>query len=89
VAGPRAALGRSRQLIRGHGWSVFGRLVALSALESVASAVLRAAFSWLPPGWQLALASGIANILFIPAAAVMATLIYYRLTAAQAAAARG
>jgi hypothetical protein len=85
-AGPLAALGRSRQLIRGHGWRVFGLLVALSVMENVLSAVLRAAFSWLPSAWQLMLASGIANIAFIPPAAVLATLIYYRLTAAEAAA---
>jgi hypothetical protein len=85
-AGPLAALGRSRQLIRGHGWGVFGRLVALSLMESVASAVLRAVLSWLPPAWQLVLQNGITEIVFIPAAAVLSTLIYYRLTAAEAAA---
>ena len=85
-AGPLAALGRSRQLIRGHGWGVFGRLVALSLMESVASTVLRAAFSWLPSAWQLVLANGVLYIVFIPAAAVLSALIYYRLTAAEAAA---
>ena len=50
-AGPLAALGRSRQLIRGHGWTVFGLLVVLSVMENAMSFVLRAAFSWLPrPG---------------------------------------
>ena len=83
--GPRAALGRSRQLIRGHGWSVFGRLLALSLMESVASSVLRGAFSWLPPAWQLLVENGIMYIVFIPAAVVMSTLIYYRLVAAEAA----
>ena len=85
-AGPLAALGRSRQLIRGHGWTVFGLLVVLSVMENAMSFVLRAAFSWLPPAWQFMLASGIVSIAFIPFAAVLAALIYYRLTAAEAAA---
>jgi hypothetical protein len=84
--GPLAALGRSRQLIRGHGWSVFGRLVLLSLLQTPVSAVLRAVFSWLPPAWQLVLANGVLYILFMPAGVVLSTLIYYRLTAAEAAA---
>ena len=85
-AGPLAALGRSRELIRGHGWAVFGRLVALSLMEGVASTVLRAVFSWLPAAWQLVLENGVLYILFIPASAVLSTLIYHRLTAARAAA---
>jgi hypothetical protein len=83
---PLAALGRSRQLIRGHGWGVFGRLVALGLMEGVASTVLRAVFSWLPAAWQLGLENGVLYILFIPAGAVLSTMIYYRLTAARAAA---
>jgi hypothetical protein len=82
--GPLAALGRSRRLVRGHGWRVFGLLVALTVMESVVSTILRAALSWLPSAWQLGLASGLANIVFIPAGAVLATVIYYRLTAAEA-----
>jgi hypothetical protein len=84
--GPLAALGRSRQLIRGHGWGVFGRLVALALMESLASAGLRAALSWLPPAWELVLENGVLYIAFVPAGAVLSTLIYYRLTTARAAA---
>jgi hypothetical protein len=84
-AGPLAALGRSRQLIRGNVWSVLGRLAVLALLETLVSAVLRGAFSWLPGTWPLALANGVVYILFIPAAAVLSTLLYYRLTAAEAA----
>jgi hypothetical protein len=40
----------------------------------------------LPAAWQLVLANGVLYILFIPAGAVLSTLIYYRLTAARAAA---
>ena len=84
--GPLAALGRSRQLIRGHGGGVFGRLVALCLMQGLASTVLRAVFSRLPAAWQLVLENGVLYIAFIPAGAVLSTLIYYRLTAARAAA---
>jgi hypothetical protein len=84
-ASPLAALGRSRQLIRGHGWAVFGRLVLLSLLQIPVSAALRAVFSWLPGPWPLMLENGVLYVLFIPAAAVLSTLMYYRLTAAEAA----
>jgi hypothetical protein len=84
-AGPLAALGRSRDLIRGYGWSVFGRLVGLALIQSVVSSVVRAAFAWLPASWQLVMEQGVVYALFIPAGAVLATLMYYRLTAAEAA----
>jgi len=53
-------------------------------MQGVASTVLRAGFSWLPAAWQLVLENGVLYILFIPASAVLSTLIYYRLTAARA-----
>ncbi len=46
----------------------------------------RHAMRLLPAAWQLVLANGVLHILFIPAGAVLSTLIYYRLTAARAAA---
>lgn len=85
-AGPLAALGRSRELIRGYGWGVFGRLVGLVLIQSVASMVVRGVFAWLPAAWQNVVEQGVLYALFIPAGAVLATLIYYRLTAARAAA---
>ena len=85
-AGPLAALGRSRELIRGHGWGVFGRLVGLALIQSVVSVAVRAAFAWLPAAWRLVVEQGVLYTLFIPAGAVLATLIYYRITAARAAA---
>ena len=85
-AGPLAALGRSRELIRGYGWSVFGRLVGLALIQSVVSMVVRAASAWLPASWQTVAEQGVLYTLFIPAGAVLATLIYGRLTAARAAA---
>jgi hypothetical protein len=84
-AGPLAALGRSRELIRGYGLSVFGRLVGLALIQSVVSMVVRAAVAWLPAAWQLVVEQGVTYALFIPAGAVLATLMYCRLTAAEAA----
>ena len=62
------------------------RLLPLAAASMGVAAVLRAVFSWLPPSWQLLLANGVIGFMFIPATAVLSTLIYYRLTAARAAA---
>ena len=84
-AGPLAALGRSRELIRGYGWSVFGRLVGLALIQSLVSSVVRGALAWLPASWQLVMQQGVVYALFMPAGAVLSTLIYYRLTAAEAA----
>jgi hypothetical protein len=88
-AGPLEALGRSWDLVRGHGWTVFGCFLLLSVPQTVASWVLRAAFSWLPPTWMHLLATGVISITFLPAYAVLSALIYYRLTAARAAAGLG
>jgi len=85
-AGPLDALGRSWELIRGHGWTVFGCFLLLGVPEAIASRVLRAAFFWLPPEWMHLLATGVVSITFLPAYAVLSALIYYRLTAARAAA---
>jgi hypothetical protein len=85
-AGPLDALGRSWDLVRGHGWTVFGCFLLLSVPQTVASWVLRAAFFWLPPAWEHLLATGVISITFLPAYAVLSALIYYRLTAARAAA---
>jgi hypothetical protein len=84
-AGPRAALSRSWELVRGNGLSVFGRLVVLTLIQSVVSSGLRGAFAWLPSAWRLWVENGLLYVLFIPAGAVLATLMYYRLTAAEAA----
>lgn len=83
--GPRAALRRSRELTYCYGWSVFGRLAGLALIQSVVSSALRGAFAWLPAGWRLWVENGLIYVLFIPAGAVLATLIYYRLTAVEAA----
>ena len=48
-----------------------------------------AAFAWLPASWRLVVEQGVLYTLFIPAGAVLATLIYYRITAARAAAGLG
>ncbi len=42
------SFGRSRELVRGNGWSVFGILIITYLLSSVISGVIRAIFTPLP-----------------------------------------
>lgn len=84
-AGPLASLRRSRQLIRGHGDRVFGRLLMIALINSALFDVFRLAFSWLPTAWQGVVSITAANILVGPFAAVAVTLMYYRLAAAEQA----
>lgn len=82
-SGPLAAFGRSRQLVRGHGWHVFGTLVLVYLLMIVVNIVIGAILAVLPLLWRNGLSSVITGTLVAPYLALIVTLIYYRLTAAQ------
>jgi hypothetical protein len=82
-AGPRAALRRSRQLTRGNRWHVFGTLVVIYLYQLVITFFARLVFSWLPPIWSNEVAGMVVSTLIIPASAIAATLMYYRLEAVQ------
>jgi hypothetical protein len=45
------AFTRSREVVRGHGWSVFGLVIVTFLLVAIASAVIRAVFAPLPNSW--------------------------------------
>jgi hypothetical protein len=83
-SGPIASFGRSRQLVRGNGWPVFGTLVMLFIIEFVVSIVLGIVFGALPRVVGHGLSTVIAGTIVAPFIAVTVTLIYYRLAAAQA-----
>jgi len=83
-SGAIASFGRSQQLVRGNGWPVFGTLVVLFIVEFVVSIVLGILFSALPTVVGHGLSTVIAGTLVAPFIAVTVTLIYYRLSAAQA-----
>jgi hypothetical protein len=82
-AGVFASFGRSQQLVRGHGWNVFGTLVLLWIILLAVDFILGIIFL---PLHSTALRSGISTVvsgtLIAPYIALVVTLMYYRLTAA-------
>jgi uncharacterized membrane protein len=90
-SGALDSFGRSRQLVRGHGWHVFGTLVLVFIILIVVNIVLGLIFSALPLLWRNGLSTVISGTLVSPFLAVVVTLIYYRLVGAgrPAAAAEG
>ena len=78
-SGPLAAFGRSQQLVRGHGWHVFGTLVLTFIIEIVVSIVLGVIFQALPHSLSSGLASIVSGTIVSPFIALVVTLIYYRL----------
>jgi len=70
---------RSRELVRGHGWTVFG-IVILSVLASaIAGGVIQSIFSFLGPFLRYWIGGTIANAIVDPFLAVALTLMYFHL----------
>src|SRR3984885_1222354 len=78
-SGALASFGRSRQLVRGHGWHVFGTLVLVYILMLVVNLGLGLFFSALPHTIGDGLSSVISGTLISPFLALVVTLVYYRL----------
>jgi hypothetical protein len=78
-SGALAAFGRSQQLVKGHGWHVFGTLVLTFIILIVVDLVLSAIFLALPHVLSDGLASIISGTIVSPFIALVVTLIYYRL----------
>jgi hypothetical protein len=78
-SGAMASFGRSRQLVRGHGWPVFGTLVLVYIIMLVVNIVLGVIFSGLPSVLGDGLSSVISGTLISPFLALVVTLVYYRL----------
>jgi hypothetical protein len=73
------SFGRSRELVRGHGWSVFGTIILGILINIVASIVVSIALSWLPDWLQSFLGSLVSNGVVAPFIAAAWTLMYFRL----------
>jgi hypothetical protein len=73
------SFGRSRELVRGNGWNVFGVIVITGILIGIASNIVRVIFVWLPGGLDYYVGNVVANSLLAPVAAIAWTLMYYRL----------
>lgn len=73
------ALGRSRELVRGHGWPVFGTIAIGIGIGIAASIVTSLALLWLPDELQNFLSSLISNTVIGPFIAAAWTLMYFQL----------
>ena len=73
------AFGRSRELVRGHGWTVFGIVVISGILSSIASGLLQAAFSFLPRFLEIVVGNTIAQAVVSPFVAIALAITYFRL----------
>jgi hypothetical protein len=82
-SGVFAAFGRSHQLVRGHGWHVFGTLVLVFIILIVVDIVLGVIFLALPVLLRSGLSTVISGTLIAPFLALVVTLIYYRLSGAE------
>jgi hypothetical protein len=82
-SGAMASFGRSHQLVRGHGWHVFGTLVLVFVILIVVDIVLGLIFVALPVLLRTGLSTVISGTLVAPFLALVVTLIYYRLFAVQ------
>ncbi|HME65045.1 MAG TPA: hypothetical protein VKG61_09160 [Streptosporangiaceae bacterium] len=88
-SGALASFGRSRDLVRGHGWHVFGTLVLVYIIMLVVNIVLGLIFSALPHVLGDGLSSVISGTLISPFLALVVTLVYYRLVGISTPAASG
>ena len=74
-----AAFGRSRELVRGHGWTVFGVVVLAALLSLVATVLLSGLLSFLPPFLEQWLGGTLAGAVVAPFTAIAVTLMYFQL----------
>jgi hypothetical protein len=74
------AFTRSREVVRGHGWSVFGLVIVTFLLVAIASAVIRAVFAPLPNFLDAWLGGLVAHSVTVPFAAAALTTAYFALT---------
>jgi hypothetical protein len=80
-SGALASFGRSQQLVRGHGWHVFGTLVLVYIILLAVNLILGLIFTALPNVLGNGLSSVISGTLIAPFLALVVTLVYYRLSA--------
>lgn len=73
------AFSRSRELVRGHGTTVFGIVLVTTLLTAVAGGVLRAIFSFLPRFLEILVGSTIASAVVAPFGAIALTVMFFEL----------
>jgi hypothetical protein len=72
---------RSREIVRGNGWRVFGLLIVTFLIVGIASGLIQLVFAPLPNFLDVWLGSLVAHSLTVPFAAAALTTAYFRLTA--------
>jgi hypothetical protein len=73
------AFSRSREIVRGHGWSVFGLLLVTFLIVGIAEGLIRLVFKPLPDFLDVWLGSLVAHSLTVPFAAAALTTAYFQL----------
>jgi hypothetical protein len=73
------SFGRSRELVSGYGWNVFGVIIITIAAVIVASIIVGLATFWLPDGFDSFASDVISNTLVVPFVAVAWTIMYFTL----------
>ncbi|HSD77096.1 MAG TPA: hypothetical protein VLA98_06810, partial [Solirubrobacteraceae bacterium] len=82
--GVMASFGRSRELVRGNGWPVFGIIVLLAIVQALAAGILRGiAIGISDTRVADAVGSYVGNVLVAPLTGIAATVVYLRLREAK------
>jgi hypothetical protein len=76
---------RSRELVRGHGWTVFGVVIISVIASAIANAIIQSIFSFLGSFLRYWIGGSIASAIVDPFIAVALTLMYFHLREAPAA----
>jgi len=78
-AAPLDSFGRSRALVRGHGWTVFAIVLITGLLSAIASGILQTVFSFLPRFFEILVGGTIAQAVVAPLMAIAIALTYFGL----------
>jgi hypothetical protein len=79
------SFGRSRELVRGNGWTVFGIIILTLLGSAIASGIIQSIFSFLNPFFRYWIGGTIANAIVDPFVAIAFTLMYFHLRESPAA----
>lgn len=74
-----ASFSRSRELVSGHGWTVFGVVVITTILTAIASGIIQSIFSFLGVFLRYWIGGAIANAITGPLVAIALTVTYFTL----------
>ena len=73
------SFGRSRELVRGHGWTVFGVVVITAILTAIASGIIQGIFSFLGSFLRYWIGGAIASAVVGPFFAIALTVMFFTL----------